>query len=325
MKRTIIAAAAAAAMLTGCPAQVQRTGEEVDGREEVGGPPEAASPLLFVVAQGEARLMGRDGAVLKRMPVSIEGRFSVVDQARGSVFVIGADAIDEISLGLDAPPRRVAELGEMSGNGCLAGSPMGGLIQRQGDVGLAEGGGGLCLNIQDRNDNMADTRASVRVPFEGGAITSATIFAADHCGAAEVEAICAVDESRQPGQGSAGGALIEVEVEGCRAVVQGTDAVIDFEAMGMTECPEGFEGTSISGRFAAFSVPTSEGDYIYRRLMIVDLQEGAHLKALDREIVGESRVSWSTQRDALLVDQELFLLGAQAQAVPLNGTATWLE
>ena len=209
-------------------------------------------------------------------------------------------------------------------NPCFVEPEIGYYIQSGRDF-RVDASGSVCLRLQDRNDNMMDSAVAMHLPIKGPAAAT-TVEGTDECVKSEEPPPCDMRAfSRDVRSGDDTSDPIELDEEGCKATVTGTGKVLDFAEMGMSQCPEFFESVSSSGRYIGVSHLTDSGDYVYRKLMFIDLSTGAYLAELDREIVGETSVMWSTAHDVLVVDGELLLFDPAPKVIDLGGTVSWLE
>ena len=146
-------------MLSACSSGVTPPAPAVVPRVEIVGDADA---LLFMVADGYAQLLDEGGTVMKKAAVEADGLggHSLVDRERGVVYYFAGNEMFSISLdSLEA--TKVATIPRPD-NPCLA-ERLSDNLQARWDFLFAEGGGGLCIRLMDRNVNTMDTEVTVFV------------------------------------------------------------------------------------------------------------------------------------------------------------------
>lgn len=198
--------------------------------------------------------------------------------------------------------------------------------------------GVACIDIADRNDNMADLQVSARIDLNTGAVDSGVAMdMTEAC--PETAVACEGEVSRRDARpepsatfawswDADGARLYPTEPrDGAEAIhVCLPDTDMADETAREFDCASE-ESRSRSGRFVLVSGLLSEGDYIHRQLYIVDLATGELLRLEPEsdqfatiaaeevmtddytglDVVGESDIRWVGDgvRDRLWVDGRL--------------------
>jgi hypothetical protein len=293
------------------------------GTPRVATPVSIPEPLLVVAGETGVHLVGLDGKPRRQLSATPArqprrwaaanavifytrelGQLRTIDLATGVERVIvtlpdsfGSCAMEE---GGDAPVDvRLAELD----------------IQSEGDFVIDETSNAACLRLMDRNENMLGISVEVRVELGAGSVQAAITYPSEcqQPGPAE----CPYPTA--PGEGPDDPAQFPFSVND-GWLLRGSERVAEMGDYFEERPP----GRSPSGRWMVLGGEISEGDYIHRRLLLLDRElgklwslgtEGAAevvpgpspAAADGRELpslgaVGESSLWWVAGQDVLIVD-----------------------
>lgn len=186
-------------------------------------------------------------------------------------------------------------------------------VQSAGDFVVDKSGMAACLELMDRNLNMADVIINVRVPLQGGAKVQWATSMPDGCPGPK---LTSCEPVRSPLAVPPAGSY-DVEdgwlVSGKRRVARLGKGAFHNELV------------SPGGLWAIISGIVDEGDYIYRALFLLNRRDGTirtigkrsvvlarkQLRTMDAEsevAVGETTIRWITD-DVLLIDSKLVFPG----------------
>lgn len=287
---------------------------------------------IFMVAEGEVRLLDAKGCILARQSVEFSDGHSLLAPSRDRVFFFSENRIFEIPLWNLSGHREIAHIPKVE-NVCLYefGESLSEYLQSPCDFGFSDLGKTLCITLMDRNYNMMTTTVKVKISLEDGKVVhSTTTDLTGKCVQAVGSSPCEI----YPRLSSAGclassnapsGLLISED--SCSVIFKKSGRTLrlpDEENHVRENCWIYPEGTSPSGSYAAFTALLDSEDYIWRRLYILDLKEEKIVDGLSRDITSESRVEWSGKHDALLVEEDLILVGSEKGVVKLNNSAIWI-
>jgi hypothetical protein len=83
-------------------------------------------------------------------------------------------------------------------------------------------------------------------------------------------------------------------------------------------------GASADGRYALYTTISGQGDYLYSRLSVVDLEAGQIVEGLSPELTAYHRVSWSPDRRSLLIGEALIVLEGEPRSVEVGESAVFV-
>ncbi len=275
------------------------------------GPPAAPAdaPPVFVLAN-EGGVFGLDatGAAVKQYSKTPASSPRFIPGTTDVVFFRDDDrSLHRLALDT-GKETQVAAIPEPA----ACGSDLGLRVQSDWDFAIDAGGKRACLRLYDRNENMADVGVVARVDLTTGKVESAVALGLD----------CPADDKADD--------LFDCQRTPPRK--RPTHPAIDAAKM-----PEGFEAEarSPSGKWAVIAGNMSEGDYIHRDALLLEVATGkvfplvegpwpaplerAAVEAFEYEtadVVGESTIEWiGTAGDLLRVDRLLVTPGTSIAGV----------
>lgn len=298
------------------PGDVQGAGAQEGG---VAGS-DASQPLLWTVV--EERFVVLDGLAreVDAFGLGFEVEALVASPRERAAYLLTRDGV--LSR-VDVAERRVVPLARPAPRpSCLDDSEYPLELQSQRDFWRTTDDA-LCVHLMDRNANMADVGLSLRYALPGGPWTQRVSFAPDDgdCDVSPMASpLCTAPTSpmeppRPPSVGvdEAQCALVSLEQRG--------DAVV-IPAESPAECELSVVGATPSGRFIGVTTYFDSSDYIYLTFHLVDWERRALVEGINLTIVGETAIRWSSDAEALLVGEELILLGGPSPIVRRVGLAT---
>lgn len=301
-----------------------------------------SAAMALAVHDGRAALLDQRGQEVAHLDVpGLADGYSVRHHARGSVVVVGGnDRVWELTVSPKLAARPVGTVTlPADQRACLEaaeGDPVAGFMQSGYSVDIsAAAADRVCLTFSDRNENMMDVEITATLNLTDGAVTSGVTFAADdrfEPGACRVAEKCCETGKQVP----AAPGKWDMK-DGCTLVNADTKAVIDLRPLlklAPTATPDDCDGNGASlrgqsetGRFLGLIHDMSEGDYMHFTLTLFDTATGTATPKAVRsfDVVGETRVAWARSSDAVLIADELVILGSPLQVIPVGAAAQFLE